>query len=128
MRWLLLCGVALGLSGCMGGGKPASSYYEACDGGSFTAMVDCGKRARAVGCAEARSCSTNGDTYAAYADALAAQVRAREITDAQARVKLVEFRSKLVSDQRTADYHQAAVAAATAPVTCNRIGNTTTCY
>ena len=69
---------------------------------------------------------------------LAEQLDAKKITRAQADLQLAQMRSQITSEEqrrnlanRSVAAQESAAAAAwisTGPVTCNRVGNTTTCF
>jgi hypothetical protein len=131
MRVLLLiaaAGAGLTLSACISN-KQVWSYYDACSGSpSFVEMVDCGKRTRNAECQAANGCSGPGNNFVAYAEALAGSVRSREISENEARRKLIEFRTTQEGQMRQERQSAAAIAAAAAPVTCTTTFGVTTCY
>jgi hypothetical protein len=132
MRTAIICGAlaltvasALSLAGCVTN-KVAWEHYDECaaETSSFRAMAECGKARRMAFCQNNGSCSDIGNSVVQYADALAQQVANREITEAQAKLKFVEFKTQ----QAQAARQQAATAAASGPTVCNKTGNTTICY
>ena len=77
----------------------------------FVGMVECGKAKRATACEEKHDCSDVGNAFVQYADALAAQVRSHQITEADAMARFAEYKTKLISDQqRNAALENAAAA------------------
>ncbi len=118
------------LTGCAHRGPPAFTYYDQCAAqtSSFVAMAECGKQARNAACQANSNCSPGGNAFVQYADALATQVKNREISDGEAQRTFVEYKTKLFAEAQHNQAMIAAGAAASGPTTCTRIGNTVNCY
>lgn len=91
-------------------------------------MAACGKQKRTVYCKETYTCSSEGNSLVQYADALAMSVQNREMSDAEARRRFVEFKANLQGGLRRDAAIIAAGQAAAGPTTCTKVGNTVNCY
>jgi hypothetical protein len=81
-------------------------------------MVECGKRARTAECDSWLSrCGASGDALQHYADALAMQVRNKEMSDGEAHRRFAEYKTQFINNNRPSD-----------PATCVRSGNMVNCY
>jgi hypothetical protein len=113
---------------------PAWSYYDTCyaTNSSFVSMVECGKANRNASCEAANNCTSTGNAFVQYTDALALSVRNKEISEAEALRRFAEYKTKIIGDvQRNAATIAAGVAAGAAgnaPRTCIRNGNTVNCF
>lgn len=120
LRLAIIAICANALCGC------AASYehYDACavESASFTAMVACGKQKRTAYCQDfpLPACSAEGNSVVAYADSLAASVNAKQMTEAEATRRWIEFKL----GRSDAD---AAAAASRRAVTCVRVGKDAIC-
>jgi hypothetical protein len=122
MMLLALLPAALSVSG----GTTVVEHYDACmaEGGSFQAVAACGKARQLAACSGTLAgCSATRTAIMQYADTLSAQVANREITDAEAMRRFIEFKTTQLNVQR----HLEATAAASGPTTCNKIGNSMIC-
>lgn len=110
--------------------KVAWNYYDECETSthSFTDMVTCGKQRRNAYCQARSSCSDIGNSVVQYADSLAEAVSKHEMTESEAKMRFIEFKTKQAQAARQTQLQAAAIAAATAPTTCSRLGNSITCY
>jgi hypothetical protein len=110
--------------------KAAWDHYDACQAEtkSFVAMVDCGKQRRTAYCQP--ECSRVGDAAVQYADVLADSVRRREMTETQARLKWVEYKTTQLNaaNQQAATMAVGIMASTPSPRTCTTIGNVTNCF
>jgi hypothetical protein len=90
---ILMC-LCLPLGGCTS--RPAWQIYDACAAqtSGFVAMAQCGKQARNEACQKFSSCSSVGNAFARYADALAAQVESHQITEADGMARFAEYKTK----------------------------------
>src|SRR4051812_17831380 len=91
----------------------AWEIYDACtvQVTSFTGMVYCGEDSLKAYCGSRRSgsaCGTLGNAVSAYADSLVKQIKAKQITEAEARRKWAQF--ELLSPSEQSQASQAAVA------------------
>src|SRR5687768_11256824 len=93
-RLLLLCPLVLFSSACVTG-QTAWQYYDQCANqhSSFEKMVACGKQARTEGCALNNTCSARGDALVQYADSLVISVKSKELSEAEARRRWIEYRT-----------------------------------
>lgn len=89
-----------GLSGCAT--KPAWQYYDECAAQNlpFAAMVECGKQKRTAYCQSGGACSADGNAVVAYADSLVQSVNRREMSEAEAQRKWIEFRMARADEQQ----------------------------
>jgi hypothetical protein len=126
----MLC---LPLGGCA---SPIWRVYDACAAqtSGFVAMVQCGKAKREEACHKDfwNGCTSVGNAFEQYADALAAQVQNHEITEADAMAKFAEYKTRTINDVARNDAIVgagiAASSAASRPKTCTAIGNVVNCY
>ena len=90
----MLC---LPLGGCAS--HEVSNFYDAqsCSSQGFVAMVACGKSKREAYCHDVyfNTCSSMGNAFVQYADALSEQVQSHQITEADAMAKFAEYKSKV---------------------------------
>jgi hypothetical protein len=126
MKFGMFVPVLLALSGCASHPPPPPIWAEYDDCASqttgFVAMVECGKRKRATVCqaldaaaADPTSrmgprfwllgipddpprCSSIGNAFVQYADALGTQVTARQISEAEAMRQFAEYKTRLITD------------------------------
>lgn len=115
---------ALALTGCST--KNAIEWYDECEAStsSFAAMIACGKQKRLAACKPIDDCTTEGDSVVAYGDSLVQSVNDRSLSEAEAKRQWIEFKLS-----RGDEYsRRAARTRSRAPVTCNTIGGTTTCF
>jgi hypothetical protein len=100
---LALCSIAL--SGC--GSQTVWGFYNSCSGsGSFVAMIECGSAKRDAYCRDnAYGCGESGNTVEQFGNALAQQVRARELSDPDALRQFTEFKARMMADEE----HNAAI-------------------
>ena len=126
--WVALTATGL-LIGCAHQ-PPVWVAYDACAAktSNFVAMVECGKETRNAGCQEAKECSAAGTAFVQYADALAMQVKNRQITEAEALKQFAEYKTQLLGNVRRDQAIIAAGEAASGPTTCTRIGNSVNCF
>jgi hypothetical protein len=110
------------LNGCTTAHPPyAWDVYDACAAqtSSFVAMVACGKQNRLAACQPTSSCSAFGNAFTEYADALAAQVTSHEISEAVARQRFAEYKTRAIGDwakvKATEDVAGATAAASLPP-------------
>ena len=93
----MLC---LPLGGCAS--HEVSNFYDAqsCSSQGFVAMVACGKSKREAYCHDVyfNNCTSMGNAFVQYADALAAQVQSHQITEADAMARFAEYKSKVILD------------------------------
>jgi hypothetical protein len=89
----------------------------------FVAMVQCGKRARNEACQKFYNCSSVGNAFVQYADALAMQVESHQITEAEAMARFAEYKTKTIQD---AQRNQAI--ANSNDIYCTATGNTVSCF
>jgi hypothetical protein len=133
MRLVLLLGAATAsawlLTACAHA-PPVWVEYDACAAqtSNFVAMVACGKEKRTAACEAVKQCSPKGNAFVQYADALAMQVKSRQITEADALKQFAEYKTQMLGGVRRNQAIIAAGAAAGGPRTCTRIGNTVNCY
>lgn len=130
MRYLaiaLALAGSLATAGCLRTTVPIWQHYDACSAqtSSFPAMVACGKQRRAAACQE--NCSSNGNAFAQYADALAMAVKNKEMTEAEAMRRFAEYKTGILVSTQRDDAIMAAGAAAGGPRSCTKIGNTVHC-
>jgi hypothetical protein len=104
-------------------------FYTACEAETtFPALADCAKARRLAYCQQATNCNALGAAFVEYADALAAGVRQREISDAEARRRFAEFKLTQMKADVRLRMQAAAVAASSGPTVCNTVSrNTTIC-
>jgi hypothetical protein len=131
---ILMC-LCLPLGGCA---SPVWRVYDACAAqtSGFVAMVECGKAKRQASCSKDfwDGCSSVGNAFVQYADALAMQVQNHEISEADAMAKFAEYKTRTINDvARNEAIEDSAAAAAAAgayrrPMTCNTIGGVTNCF
>jgi hypothetical protein len=136
--WIVLCFVVLAFAGCAKPPLlPVFAHYDECAAQNlpFTQMVACGKQRRMAYCQQHNNCTPDGNAYVQYADALALAVERRQMTESDAQMKLVEYRTSQVNQIRTLAIQQQAANAQTraainqsGPVTCTRSFNSVTCY
>jgi len=113
------------LVGCAGAGPSAISFYDQCatQSSSFIVMAECGKAHRNAACETSNSCSASGNAVVMYVDSLETSVKNREMTEAEAQRKWVDFRMTQDNAAR-----QRAATLAAAPTTCINNGAVTNCY
>jgi uncharacterized protein YecT (DUF1311 family) len=137
MRLLLLGFAVLSASvlfGCATAAAPkmAWQHYDECSSEttSFRAMVACGKQRRLAYCQEHRNCDAVGDSLVQYADSLVRSIDSKEMTEAEAQRKWIEFKMTQVnavrSQQLQAQTNEAIVESG--GMTCTRTGAVTSCY
>ena len=126
--WVAIAAAGL-LVGCAHQ-PPVWAVYDACAAqtSNFVKMVECGKEKRNATCQEANACTAVGNAFVQYADALAMQVKNRQITEAEALKQFAEYKTKVLGDVRRDRAIIAAGAAASGPSTCTLIGNTVNCF
>src|SRR6478752_3962673 len=109
---------------------PAWTHYDECSNAtsSFRDMVACGKQRRTAYCQKKNNCSADGNMVVMYADSLAVSVDRREMSEAEAQRRWIEFRTARVDQQRQLAAAQAAAAAASGPTRCVTSGAVTNCY
>jgi hypothetical protein len=125
LAFIFLISTIVLISGCAAQ-KTAWDHYDDCAAqtSTFQAMADCGKRARLAACQSSFSgCSDIGNSIVQYADALSQSVANREMTEAEAKRKFIEFKTT----QAQAARQQRIQAAAAGPVICTPVGNSTIC-
>ena len=85
---------ALMLNGCAHS-RLAWDYYHQCaqENPSFLAMAQCGKQKRLAECVPNNSCSPEGTTFMRYVDTLVRSVENKEMTEAQAMQRYIEYKS-----------------------------------
>jgi hypothetical protein len=88
-------------------------------------MVECGKAKREATCRNSflNPCSSIGNAFEQYADALAAQVQNHQISEADAMTRFAEYKSKVILDSG-----RNAAIAASGSTTCVASGNTVNCF
>jgi len=126
---VLLFPIPLMISGCVASQKTAWDHYDECatETSSFRTMADCGKQRRLAYCQDNRNCGDIGNSVVQYADALSQSVANREMTEAEARRRFIEFKTTQAQVMRQQQLQAAAVRAASGPVFCNTVGNSTIC-
>ena len=82
------------LSGCATPSVTTSvwEHYDACLAAAttpFAAVVECGKQKRTAHCLAIGGCSSTGNAFVEYADSLATWVQKKQISEAEARRRLV---------------------------------------
>jgi hypothetical protein len=123
------------LSGCM---RTAWEHYDECaaTGSSFQAMAACGKAKRIAYCTSAPvGCSDTDNSFVQFADALSRQVANREMSDAEAMRRYVEYKTAQQNAQHQIQAASAARAisaanaasAASRPVFCQNVGVSMVC-
>jgi hypothetical protein len=129
MRWVALVITAWLLTACAHA-PPVWVAYDTCAAqtSNFVAMVGCGKEKRIAACEAVKQCSPEGNAFMQYADALAMQVKSRQVTEAEALKQFAEYKTELLGGVRRNQAIVAAGAAAAGPRTCTQIGNTVNCY
>jgi len=117
------------LSGCLST-KSSWTHYDECSAQTttFVAMAACGRQKRMAYCQSNIGCSNSGNTLDQYADALSASVQNREMSDAEARRRFVEFKANMQANAQRNAAIIAAGEAAAGPSTCIRTGNAVNCY
>lgn len=105
-------------------------HYDSCAAqtASFIAMVECGKQKRTAYCQEKNECSPTGNSIVAYADSLATSVKAKQMTEAEAQRRWIEFKLARSESDRQAAIATAAAIAASGPTSCITTGTITTCH
>ena len=85
---------ALMLNGCAHS-RLAWDYYDQCaqENPSFLAMAQCGKQKRLAECVPNNSRSPEGTTFMRYVDTLVRSVENKEMTEAQAMQRYIEYKS-----------------------------------
>lgn len=127
---LLIITANLALSACQTG-KTAWQYYDECAKihTSFVETMKCGKKTRNETCEVQNTCSDRGNALVLYTDSLVTSVRSKEMSEAEATRKWVEYRT---AEQNSYMQSRAAATAAildSAPQTtnCNTYGGYTNC-
>lgn len=99
LRYLILSGaitaaVAGALTGCAHS-LVVWEYYDQCalEDSSFLAMAECGRRKRLAECAPTNTCSPEGTMFMRYVDSLALSVSKKELTEAEAMRRYLEYKS-----------------------------------
>ncbi len=130
MRLLAIAIFALIVAGCQATTKSAWEHYDACslETSSFTKMVECGKQRRQAYCQPNGGCSAIGNSLVQYADSLATSVKRREMTEAEATRRWIEFKVAQQNNSASLAMQSAAIAAASAPRTCMKSGAVINCF
>ena len=115
------------LSGCIAT-TAAWEHYDECslEHKSFVKMVECGKDRRNAYCAPTNNCSASGNSIVQYADSLVASVKAKEITEEEARRKWIEFKTN--EENELSRRISSSSSSVRTPVSCQTIGNYTQCF
>jgi hypothetical protein len=98
---------------------PAWSYYDTCydryraSKDFFVPMAECGRAARIARCQAENNCSDLGDVLMRYADDLEQSVKQKQMSDAEAYRRLVEYETQLAVHLQKEGQAQAAADAAT---------------
>lgn len=122
--------LSAGLAGCAARSRSAWEFYDECamqNPASFQAMVACGKERRLAYCQSDNSCSATGNDLMMYADSLVQSVARREMSEAEAQRKWIEFKQARV-DERNRLIATIAAGNAASRRTCVQTGNITNCY
>jgi hypothetical protein len=92
-----ILGAALALSGCT---SNIWVHYDTCAAqtSSFVTMVECGKQKRNANCVW--ECSSAGNAFVQYADALAASVKNKEMSEAEAMRRFAEYKTGAIGALR----------------------------
>jgi hypothetical protein len=125
MRSAMLAAIGLAsipLSGCltMASNIPVWEHFDACpDRSTFHEWVACAKEKRKAAC-DAGRCSSSSSTVVAYVDNLDQAVERRQVTEAEARRKWLQFRQEreVSGDSRDRIAFDKTVTATGAPVFC----------
>lgn len=114
----VLCATPL-LSGCAT--KPAYVHYDECSAetATFRDMVVCGKRKRTAYCQKEGACTDLGNSFVQYADALAQQVAAKEISEGEARRRYAEYKTQQIQHVQQVTATEDIAVAASLPKTCS---------
>lgn len=119
LSFIFVCALPLALTGCLSlGGPMVWEYYDKCSAqtSSFLAMAECGKQARTADCVPTNDCSSMGNTYVQFTDALVLAVKNKEMTEAEAMRRYAEYKSSLIQADRRDDAIRDAGRAAAGPV------------
>jgi hypothetical protein len=113
---------SISLGGCLTAASniPVWEHFDACpDQSTFHEWVACAKEKRQAACVAGR-CSSSSSTVVAYVDNLDQAVERRQVTEAEARRKWLQFRQEreVPGDSRDRVAFDKAVAATGAPVFC----------
>jgi hypothetical protein len=123
---IALSGAAIVLSNCA---PSVWKNYEACsEHGSFVAYADCAKARRVAVCKSAIDCSSRGATIVQFTDALALQVKNREMSDGEAFRRFAEFKTKVIADDDRDDAVIAGAMIGSRPRTCTPAGRGVQCF
>jgi hypothetical protein len=117
-RMLVMAAMAMAVSGCT---RMAWEHYDECTavGGLFQAMAACGKAKRMEYCTTSpRGCSDTDNSFVQFTDALSRQVANREMSDAEAMRRYVEFKT---AQQNAQHQLQATAIASIPPVAANTV-------
>jgi hypothetical protein len=116
------------LGGCAQ--KAAWEHYDECavETSSFQAMVACGKQKRTAYCQAESNCTADGNAVVMYADSLNQSVTNKEMTEAEAARRWIEFRTARADTQRQLAAQAAAARAASGPKTCVQTENVVNCF
>ena len=133
MKLLLATGAiaaTLLVGGCVATTVGALDHYDACSltEPNLARMINCGKERRQAYCTKVNDCSSGGNLIVQYGDSLVASVKRGELSEPEARRRWVEFVISQRNQQAGLQMQAAAIMAASAPRTCNRIGTSVTCF
>ncbi len=83
------------LTGCATHSLVVWEYYDQCalENPSFLAMAECGRRKRLAECVPTNTCSPEGNMFMRYVDSLALSVSKKELTEAEAMRRYLEYKS-----------------------------------
>ena len=127
VRRLILAPLALSVLACaLGGCQPRASSVQAGCSAEFSSYLDMWActRAKVAPRVAGDAAADLGLRYLATGDALAERVKAKQISDADAKLALAQEVSSASSESR----RRAALSAASDPVSCTKFGSTVTCY
>jgi hypothetical protein len=99
VRYFILSGaLALAAAGTLTGcahSQVVWEYYDQCalEDPSFRAMAECGRRKRLAECVPTNTCSPEGTMFMRYVDSLALSVSKKELTEAEAMRRYLEYKS-----------------------------------
>jgi hypothetical protein len=83
------------LSTCASPSRVVWEYYDQCarENPSFLAMAECGRQKRLAECVPNNTCSSEGNMFMQYIDALVLSVKKKEMTEAEAMRRYTEYKA-----------------------------------
>lgn len=128
MKKLAMLSLAF-MSACAVHPSKILDFYDPClnTTKTFQEFAACGRAAKEKSCASAGICP-KADVFMSYTDAIASDVQAGNLSEGQAKMKWIDYRTQMLTLTQNQANAEAAQAAARKPVFCNKIGYTVACY